>query len=1213
MPIGFTTNHETSGDTSVDFAMLRSEVLAACGFEAAFDGYGCETAPLNRIVGQLAALLIVRWAGYDESECEAIAAFDEETFTPGLPEALRLSAWNQPTMNHATAVVEALRTITARNGAGSAAARYVSRVAPLLAHVVERSRSTYERLYASVRRIDIVTAEGRALAARLVDDVLHAVMARRGKLVGEFATPEQVAALMLELADPQPGDKVYDPCFGFGQLLVGAAGRLGEAARTASPQVWTDIREAGIFGVEINPIAYAVGLCRVLLTDIDRPGLELTNALDGPPRNRAGDGFDCILAAPPWGGRIARTAAAQFPFPSRHSESLFLQHVMANLRPGGRAVVALPNGSLFRPGSERQVRKALLSDYSVDAVVSLPADTFAPWTSIPVNLVVFRRAEPLSAVRFISIPPKAWELVSDTRDDCNHIGANSDGQDLGIDGLNTRYGGGTGGHAGSDAKFSEGLGSEVGTAREVGRGFCGRSSFRMGSGNGSGSGVEGAADVGFGGRIGYEGGTRFGTGIEDVAGFERKAGLNVGYGGGTGAFYGLASSSWLFRSVADLSQRRDDVLANVLPRDIEIWDTTVDKIALRNYNLVVTRKPGSDTLDDELARFAALDSSVKIERLERVAEIYPGKPYSRRCTTGIPNADDVVAGLMRFGDVKNLVALVDTVGDSSNDIEAAGLFRPSMYLTDAGKVSVDAQEILRPLDIVVTTSGTVGKVAFLPVLPEISRTMGAELFSGATSGAYPKDSTLPIPLIVSDGVATLRVRRGVAPRYLTALLRSPTFQSWLSDHASKTPIPQLKVRILRRLRIPVPPVPLQEAVLDELPGHRGDAMAVLDRLLSGASNNPVRSWLETPLVARLASKSSDGNESDSFGTLVAAAKALHALVIRTEVQSDGARSEIDNRRIGAWLGVVRQVAMTLDGVASIPRGVGRLATLQIILSRLHEALRVLDGADGSVVGRLRSFTRAMVDLAEGEVRAMQESIRLDIALEPAEVPVGATSEVGLRVTNSSAVPLRSLHVSTRPPVGTGQLPYLADGETHTFPLAVHPHDAARPLRIAVSLRARRIDGAPVDREAELSLRVLSTREAVRSGDLGSSPYIVGSPVDVDREDMFFGRADIMERIKRQLGASTHANVVLLEGNRRTGKTSILQQLGRTDVLPGWIPVYCSFQGAEGHDSKVGITTREVFRLLAREIGRALYDAGSRPGFPVSRIAIPIGRSGQPSA
>ena len=76
--------------------------------------------------------------------------------------------------------------------------------------------------------------------------------------------------------------------------------------------------------------------------------------------------------------------------------------------------------------------------------------------------------------------------------------------------------------------------------------------------------------------------------------------------------------------------------------------------------------------------------------------------------------------------------------------------------------------------------------------------------------------------------------------------------------------------------------------------------------------------------------------------------------------------------------------------------------------------------------------------------------------------------------------------------------------------------------------------------------------------LGASPYIVGSPVD--RQEMFFGRADVIERIQRQVGASTHANVILLEGNRRTGKTSILRQLGNPDALPGWITVDCSLQG-----------------------------------------------------
>ena len=401
-----------------------------------------------------------------------------------------------------------------------------------------------------------------------------------------------------------------------------------------------------------------------------------------------------------------------------------------------------------------------------------------------------------------------------------------------------------------------------------------------------------------------------------------------------------------------------------------------------------------------------------------------------------------------------------------------------------------------------------------------------------------------------------------------------------------------------RLPIPVPPLPVQEAVLDEMPGLRGDGLAVLARLLSGALANPVRVWLETPLVARIVSGTSDGTQSDKFGGLLDAAEALQSLVVEAVHGSDSTSSETGDRRITAWLGVAQQVATALDGVASIPRGAGRLAVLEVALSRMHEGLRVLDGVDVPTADRLRSFTRAVVALAEGEVGVMQQSAKLEVSLEPTEVVVGAISEVQLRLTNASPVPLRSLHVSTRPPAGTGQVPYLADGETHRVPLTVHPRDATQPLPIVVSWRARRLDGTAVHGEEEVALRVLSNREVVRSGDLGASPYIVGNPVE--RHEMFFGRTDIMERIQRQLGASTHANVILLEGNRRTGKTSILRQLGKANVLPGWVPVYCSLQDAQGDDRTGGIATRNIFKLLARTTGWELSDAGVEtwlPGLP----------------
>src|SRR5439155_7332040 len=122
-----------------------------------------------------------------------------------------------------------------------------------------------------------------------------------------------------------------------------AARRLKAGAVTDTPRRWDDVRTNGIFGIEINPSSFAIGLCRVVLAGIEQPGLELGDALERPlPRNRAVEGFDCIMAAPPWGSRLSDARARQYPVPTGGVENLFLQHVMAHLRTGGRAVVALP-------------------------------------------------------------------------------------------------------------------------------------------------------------------------------------------------------------------------------------------------------------------------------------------------------------------------------------------------------------------------------------------------------------------------------------------------------------------------------------------------------------------------------------------------------------------------------------------------------------------------------------------------------------------------------------------------------------------------------------------------------------------------------------------------------------------------------------------------------------------------------------------------------
>ena len=409
------------------------------------------------------------------------------------------------------------------------------------------------------------------------------------------------------------------------------------------------------------------------------------------------------------------------------------------------------------------------------------------------------------------------------------------------------------------------------------------------------------------------------------------------------------------------------------------------------------------------------------------------------------SAPGVVAGLLRF-----------------RDIADTGIRPPSRFLIDDSKRPVDEEDILRRDDLVVTTSGAVGKVG---LISEVSGAVGS---------------------VAAAGLAVVRKSGGVTPDFLMALFRSPTYQNWLSGHARGAVVEQLSIQTLRNLPIPVPPQEIQDAVLDELGGARGDALGVLARLLARKERSPLAVWLDTPFVAQLAVGRISG-APDACKALAAATDALVSLDVRIARGSELASPAAGDQRTGTWLDAARQAAATLDGVASIPSGAGRLAVLEVGRARLYEALHALDTSDGPTVNRLRAFTRGVTGIVEEEIHAMQESITLRIVSLPTEVVVGMDREVQLRLTNSSHVPLRNLRVEARPfearprrdldqtesLLGKGHVAYLAEGDTCGVPLAVRAGDATQSVRIIVSWQAQRLNGTAVRDEKEIELRVLS--------------------------------------------------------------------------------------------------------------------------------------------
>ena len=366
--------------------------------------------PLEEVIAPFsAALFLLRWAEHLDTEQEAVADFDGHDYLPVLSRDQHWSSWCDLRGAELVDVLRGEVLPALRNAPNTNLGQFLQRLVRVVKALVHESPEVTEALVQWVQAFDPETVSGRQVAGDALGALVEKTTAKTETL-REYTTPRPVVELMTDLIDPSPGERIYDPCFGTGGLLSTVASKLREKSMRMPPRVWTEVQQHSVFGIEINPYGYSIGLARVVLAGIEQPRLELGDALERPlAKNRSSEGFDCILAVPPWGGRARPEIAAQFQESKTNSETLFLQHVMATLRRGGRAVIALPDSTLFRPGPYRKVRKELLTDYCVEGVVSLPAGAFHPYTGIKTSLVLFRREKAAQAVRFMQV--EEWPSI----------------------------------------------------------------------------------------------------------------------------------------------------------------------------------------------------------------------------------------------------------------------------------------------------------------------------------------------------------------------------------------------------------------------------------------------------------------------------------------------------------------------------------------------------------------------------------------------------------------------------------------------------------------------------------------------------------------------------------------------------------------------------------------------------------------------------------
>ena len=219
---------------------------------------------------------------------------------------------------------------------------------------------------------------------------------------GEYYTPRAVTAFMADRIDPHPGEILLDPACGTGGFLTCAIRHMrANYVKTVEDE---ERMQEGLRAIEKKQLPHMLCVTNMLLHAVRDPGfVRHDNALARPYVSYStSDRVDIVLTNPPFGGREEDGIESNFPkqFQTRETADLFLALIIRLLRPGGRAAVVLPDGSLFGEGIKTRLKEHLMEECNLHTIVRLPNSVFKPYASIGTNLLFFEKGEPTREIWF---------------------------------------------------------------------------------------------------------------------------------------------------------------------------------------------------------------------------------------------------------------------------------------------------------------------------------------------------------------------------------------------------------------------------------------------------------------------------------------------------------------------------------------------------------------------------------------------------------------------------------------------------------------------------------------------------------------------------------------------------------------------------------------------------------------------------------------------
>jgi type I restriction enzyme M protein len=251
--------------------------------------------------------------------------------------------------------------------------------------------------------------------------------------MGQFRTPRQIRLAMVAMLDPDLGDSIYDPACGTAGFLIDALEHIlakysaeprevpiyGEEwledkgwtlaqAKQKIPRLQTyrkgagegipdwELLEHSIYGIEVSRQMMRISMMNLVLHGIRHAHVKRANALSelgGLSEDDLNRKYKVILSNPPFAGLLPTDSIRKdLPTQSKKSELLFLALAMEALAPGGRCAIIVPEGALFGSTSAHiELRRKLVEDYELLAVISLPAGVFKPYAGVKTGILIFRK------------------------------------------------------------------------------------------------------------------------------------------------------------------------------------------------------------------------------------------------------------------------------------------------------------------------------------------------------------------------------------------------------------------------------------------------------------------------------------------------------------------------------------------------------------------------------------------------------------------------------------------------------------------------------------------------------------------------------------------------------------------------------------------------------------------------------------------------------